>query len=122
MARQPWVYDVFHMRRTLEGASDEEGVHAVGLHAQCEGLSTPLGEPAVVRARHGADGVLEETKGIGVCGLVGGEDRRAHYDVRVAVYVFCEGVDDDVCAEEEGGGVEWGEEGVVYYDERVGGV
>jgi hypothetical protein len=31
-------------------------------------------------------------------------------------------VDDDVCALEEWGGVERGEECVVYYDERVGGM
>ena len=40
----------------------------------------------------------------------------------MAVDVLCETVHDDVCALEEGGGVEGGEEGVVYEDVWVGGV
>ncbi len=47
-----------------------------------------------------------------------GEDERAHDDVRVAVDVLGERVHDNVGAEEERGGVERGQEGVVDEHER----
>jgi len=87
-----------------------------------QGFGTALGEPAVVGAGDGADGVLQKLEFLCECGVVRGEDEGAHDDVGVAVDVFGEAVQDDVGAEEEGGGVEGGEERVVHEDERVGGV
>ena len=56
-------------------------------------------------------------------GVVGWEDQSAHDDVRVAVDVFGDAMHHDVGSEEKGGGVEGGQEGVVYQNEgldRVG--
>ena len=48
------------------------------------------------------------------CGVVGWEDQSAHDDVRVAVDVFGDAMHHDVGSEEKGGGVERGQESVVY--------
>jgi hypothetical protein len=70
-------------------------------------------------------GVLEETELLGEAFVVSfwrrrrGEDSSAHYDIRMAVDVFGEGVNDDVCALEEWGGIEWREEGVINEDEGL---
>lgn len=87
-----------------------------------ERLDSPLGKPAIVRTRHGPDGVLEEAQGFEEGGVVRGEDDGAHDDVRVAVDVFGETVHDDVSSEEERGGIEGREEGVVDEDQGGGGV
>lgn len=108
------------MRRAREGLGDGQRVRAVRLHAEVEGLGAALREPAVVRAGDGTDSVLEEAQLACEGGVVRGEDERAHDDVRVTVDVFCDAVQDDVGAEEQGGGVEWRKEGVVYEDEGVG--
>ena len=52
--------------------------------------------------------------------FVCGESICAHDDVRVAVDVFSEAVHDNVSPEEEGRGVEGGEEGVVDEEEGIG--
>jgi len=85
-------------------------------------LRTALGEPAIIRARNGPDGVLEEPQFFGESGMGGGEDKSTHDDVRVAVDVFGEGVHDDVGAEKQRRGVEGREEGVVNKDDGSGGV
>jgi hypothetical protein len=54
--------------------------------------------------------------------MVGGEDQRAHDDIRVAIDVFGEAVEDDVGPEEKGRGVEWRHKCVVYEDEGPRGV
>ena len=56
--REAGVDDLGDVRRGLEGARDGERVRAVGLHAQVQRLCAALREPAVVRARHGADRIL----------------------------------------------------------------
>ena len=84
-----------------------------------ERLGAALGEPGVVGAWYGADGVLEEAEVGGEGGVVGGEDEGAHDDVRMAVYVFRDAVEDDVGAEEERGRIEGRKEGVVDENKRV---
>ena len=76
------------MRGPRQRTGDEQRVRAVRFHAQPERLGSALREPAVVRARDGADCVLEEAEFVGVGGLVCGEDGGAHDDVGVAVDVF----------------------------------
>ena len=81
MTRKSGIYNFLDMGRILKRTSDEEGVRAVGFHAQSECLGSALGEPAIIRARDGSYCVLEEAQFVGVGGLVGGEDGCSHYDV-----------------------------------------
>jgi hypothetical protein len=91
-------------------------------HPEMQRLRTALGEPAIKGAGHGPNGVLEEAQFFGKSGVGGGEDESTHDDVRVAVDILGERVHDDVGAEEERGGVERGEEGVVDEDDGLRGV
>ena len=47
---------------------------------------------------------------------MGWKNDGAHDDVRMAIEVFCKAMQNNVCAEEERGGVEWRHEGIVYQD------
>ena len=98
-----------------EGSGDGGGVLGGLAGAQVQGLHAAVGEPAVEGGGDGADGVLEE--GEALVELWGVEGGGAHDDVRVAVDVLCDGVDDDVCAVVEGVLDVGGEEGVVDDDE-----
>jgi hypothetical protein len=122
VARQAGVDRLHDVRAALERACDGERVRAVRAHAQVQRLEPALREPAVVRARHGADRVLQEAEALEDGGAVGRDDDGAHDDVRVAVDVLGERVQDEVGAGEEGRRVEGREEGVVDEDEGVGGV
>ena len=119
VGREAGVDHVRDVGRLLEGAGDSKGVFPVGLHAEVERLGAALGEPGVVGAWDGADGVLEEAEVGGEGGVVGGEDEGAHDDVRVAIDVFRDAVEDDVGAEEEGGRIVGRKECVVDEDKRV---
>lgn len=122
MRGQSGIDDLLDVRRPLEGPRHLQRVRPMGLHPQMQRLRSALCEPRVVRARYCADSVLQEAEGRRELGVVRGEDEGTHDDVRVAVDVFSETVEDDIGALEEGGGVEGGEEGVVDEDVGVGGV
>ena len=89
-----------------------------------EGLDAALRQPAVVRARNSADSVLEEAQAVGELSMprAGGENKAAHDHVRVAVDVLGDAVHDKIGAEQEGGLVEGGEEGVVDEDNGIRGM
>lgn len=114
MRRQPRIIDSQHVRALLQRLRHHSAIAAGFAGAEVEGLCAAVGEPAVESGGDGADCVLEEGEtGVDLGRVEGGD---AHKDVRVAVDVFCYGVDDDV-----GAVVEWvlevgGEEGVVDYD------
>jgi hypothetical protein len=92
---------------------DAECIQTVGLHPHCESFGAALGEPTVKCTRDGAVGILEEAKLLGEAVVISvwrrrrGEDGSAHYDIRMTVNVFGEGVNDDVSALKEWGGIEW---------------
>jgi len=88
------------------------------LHPQMQRLGASLGEPRVVRARNCTNRVLQEPEFL-IQWRVRRKNECAHDDVRVAVDVFSETVQDDVGPEEEGRGVEGGEEGVVDKEEGM---
>lgn len=92
------VYDLLDVGRVFEETGDGECVFPVGLHPEMEGFGTALGEPAVVCAWDGAGGVLEESEAGAEGGVVCGYDDCAHDDVRVAVDIFREAVEDEVGA------------------------
>jgi hypothetical protein len=109
------VDDVLNGRMRSQEAGNAECVQTMGLHPHGESFGAALGEPAVECTRDGAVGILEETELLGKAVVVSvwcrrrGEDSSAHYDIRMAVDVFCEGVNDDVSTLEEWGGIEWRE-------------
>jgi hypothetical protein len=70
-----------------------------------ERLGAALGKPTVKRARDTAHGVLEEAEPLCELFVTCREDGGAHEDVRVAVDVFRERVNNDVGTCREGRGV-----------------
>ncbi|SKV83333.1 Uncharacterised protein [Mycobacteroides abscessus subsp. abscessus] len=72
-------------------------VLAVSLHAQRQGLDTPVGQVAVERARHRTRPVLQEREG-GVQLLVVGEQGSPN-DIGMSANVFGGGVQRDIGAE-----------------------
>jgi len=113
---QTGVYDFLDIGRAFERPRHRQRVQPVGFHAEVQSLGSALGEPAIVRAGDCSNCVLEETEFGCEDGVVGGEHKGPHDDVRVAVDVFREAVEDDVGTKDERRAVEWGEERVVYED------
>ena len=71
-------------------------VAAVALHAQRERLDAAQREEGVERARHAADGVLQEGELLAAARAFLRDDGRAADDVRMAVQVLGGRVHDDV--------------------------
>lgn len=90
------VVDGDNMRRSLEGESHSGGIGGSLAGTQVEGLQTTVSEPAVEGGGDGADGILEERETL--LESFGVESGDTHADIRVAVDILCDGVDDDVGA------------------------
>ncbi len=91
------------------------------LHAKVQCLRTTLSKPAVVSARHRVANVLEKAQLLGERSVVGREDERAYDNIRVAVILFREWMENDIHALYERGRVVGREEGVVDEDKRIWG-
>jgi hypothetical protein len=90
------VVDGDNVRRSLKGESHGGGIGGSLASAQVQGLQTTVSEPAVEGGGDGADGILEERETL--LESFGVESGDTHADVRVAVDILCNGVNDDVGA------------------------
>lgn len=115
VALEAGVVDADDMLRLLESVGDGARVLGCLAGAQVQRLQAAVGEPAVEGRGHGADGVLQEAEALVELGGVVGAG--AHDDVRVAVDVLGNRVDDDVGAVVERVLHVGGEERVVDDDE-----
>lgn len=111
------IVDRNDVRRGLESSSHGGSVASSFAGTEMQSLQTTVGEPAVKRRRDGANGVLEERQA-GV-EIVRVERGNTHNNVRVAIDVLCDGVDDDVGAVLERVLHIWREERVVNNNKNV---
>ena len=108
---ETWVVDGDNVWGLLERVGNGGSVGGGLASAKVEGLETAVSQPGVECRWDGTNGVLEEGKallhGIGV------EGGNTHDNIRVAVDVFGDGVDDNVGTVVKWVLDVWGEEGVV---------
>ena len=123
VVREPGVEDSLDPLVTDEELGDHGRVRAVAVHPDGERLHAAEDEPAVERARHRAERLLEEGELLRDAVVVRPDE--AADDVRVATEVLRGRVEHEVCAERERLLQVRAREGVVDDDEcarRVGGV
>ena len=99
VAGEAGVEDLLHGRVLRQEGRDRARVLAVAVHADCQRPHPAEHEPAVERARDGAEGLLQELQALGHGRVVGRGEAADH--VGVAAQVLRRRVDDDVGPELE---------------------